>query len=86
LATSGNSSIRDGADAVKFAEKAVAATNRKGPDILDTLAAAYAEAGQFDKAVAAQQEAMGLLKTEQEKKDYATRLKHYQAHSPYRQP
>ena len=53
-----------------FAEKAVAATNRKTPADLDTLAAAYAEAGQFEKAVSTQQEAIALLQTEAEKDDY----------------
>ena len=84
LATSGNSAIRDGSNAVVFAEKAVAATNRKDPPVLDTLAAAYAEAGQFEKAVKIQQEAIALLQTEAEKNDYGTRLKLYEARVPYR--
>jgi Flp pilus assembly protein TadD len=69
---------------VIFAEKAVAATNRKTPADLDTLAAAYAEAGQFEKAVSAEQEAMALQPTEAEKKEYGTRLKLFEAHVPYR--
>ena len=84
LATSVNSAIRDGSNAVVFAEKAVAATSRKIPASLDTLAAAYAEAGQFEKAIATQQEAIALLQTEAEKADYKTRLKVFEAHMPYR--
>ncbi len=84
LATSENSALRDGSNAVVFAEKAVAATNRKNPADLDTLAAAYAEAGQFEKAVSAEQEAIALQQTEAEKNEYGTRLKLFEAHLPYR--
>jgi len=86
LATSTTAETRDGTNAVRFAEKAVAATNRKDAGFLNTLAAAHAEAQQFDMAVAAQQEAIDLAKSEQEKKDYDSRLKLYQAHKPYRAP
>ena len=84
LATSENSAIRDGANAVVFAEKAVIATNRKKTRVLDTLAAAYAEAGQFEKAVSTEQEAIALLQTEAEKNDYKARLKLFEAKVPYR--
>jgi tetratricopeptide (TPR) repeat protein len=83
LATSANSALRDGAEAVAFAEKAVAATKRKTPQCLGTLAAAYAEVGQFESAVSTQQEAIALLQTEAEKNDYGSRLKLYQAKVPY---
>jgi len=84
LATSENSAIRDGSNAVVFAEKAVAATKHKTPAELDTLATAYAETGQFEKAVSTEQEAIALLQTEAEKNDYRTRLKLFEVHLPYR--
>jgi tetratricopeptide (TPR) repeat protein len=84
LATSDAAEIRNGTDAVNFAEEAVAATHRANAGFLDTLAAAYAETQQFDKAVSAEQEAIGLAKSEQEKKDYDSRLKLYQVQKPYR--
>ena len=84
LATSTDPKQRSGRSAVALAEKAVAATNRKDPMIMDTLAAAYAEAGQFTNAVTVQQEAISLLKDEAEKKDYASRRKLYENNSPYR--
>ena len=51
---------------------------------LGTLAAAYAEAGQFTNAVRVQQEAIALLQNELKRKDYASRLKLYENNSPYR--
>jgi TPR repeat protein len=86
LATSAAAEMRDGTNAVRFAEKAVSAADRKNAGFLDTLAAAYAETQQFDKAAAVEQEAINLTKSEQEKEDYDSRLKLYQAHQPYRAP
>ena len=47
-------------------------------------AAAYAETGQFDKAVATQKEAIAALTTEQNKKPLESRLKLYEAKTPCR--
>ena len=84
LATCDDPAIRDGTAAVGFAEKAVAGANRTNPNIMDTLAAAYAEAGQFTNAIRVQQEAIALLQNEQQKKVYASRLKLYESGIPYR--
>jgi TPR repeat protein len=84
LSTSQNSDIRDGSNAVVFAEKAVAATSRKTPAYLDMLAAAYAETSQFEKAASTEQEAIALSQTEVEKNDYKSRLRLYDVHVPYR--
>jgi serine/threonine protein kinase/tetratricopeptide (TPR) repeat protein len=85
LATSDASEIRNGTNAVNFAEEAVKATRRANAGFLDTLAAAYAETQQFDKATAVEQEAIGLLHSEKEKKDFDSRLKLYQSNKPCRQ-
>jgi tetratricopeptide (TPR) repeat protein len=85
LATGADPKLRDGPRAVTFAEKAVAATNRKNVSYLDTLAAAYAETAQFAKAMSIQQEAIALSQSEQEKQDLASRLKLYENNSPYRE-
>ena len=52
LATYPDSNSRDGAEAVRLAERACALTERRVPALLATLAAAYAEAGDFPRAVA----------------------------------
>jgi serine/threonine-protein kinase len=85
LATCTDPGVRDGARAVRFAEEAVAATGRRDPRILDTLAAAHAEAGQFDTGAAVEKEAMALLQTDEERNEYGARLKLYEAGTPYRE-
>jgi tetratricopeptide (TPR) repeat protein len=68
---------RDGASAVAFAEKAVAATSRTNANFLDTLSAAYAETGQFDKAIIIEREAIAVSRSEKEKRYLASVLTSY---------
>jgi serine/threonine protein kinase/TPR repeat protein len=85
LATSPDAGLRDGTNAVVFAEKAVGLTSRTNANFVDTLAAAYAELGQFDKAVAIQREAIALNKDASLKDELALHLKLYESNSPFRQ-
>ena len=66
LSTVPDDSLRDGARAVRLAEEAANATQRKIPPILDILAAAYAEDNQFDKAITTAEEALDLLREDSE--------------------
>jgi tetratricopeptide (TPR) repeat protein len=50
LATSPNASVRNGTRALELAEKSSEMTNYEKPHILSTLAAAHAEAGDFEQA------------------------------------
>jgi len=50
------------------------------------LAAAYAEAGHFDKAVSAQKEALALAGSGPYAAEYSERLKLYQSGKPYHAP
>jgi WD40 repeat protein/serine/threonine protein kinase len=84
LATSEDPEDRDGATAVRLAEKAVARTDRQDPLILATLAAAYAETGQFARAVSAQREAITLCNEESMRRDMVSRLKLFESQTPYR--
>ncbi len=58
LATSRFDAVRDGPQAVTMARAAV--SRKRTPAYLDTLAAAYAETGKFDRAVETQQQAIAL--------------------------
>jgi tetratricopeptide (TPR) repeat protein len=51
LSTSPQDAVRNGKRAIELATKACELTKFKKPHILSTLASAYAEAGDFDKAV-----------------------------------
>ena len=84
LATSTDANLRDGSKAVEFAEKTVKVTNRTNSMFLDTLAAAYAELGWFTNAVSIEQAAISILKDDQLKNDFSSRLKIYQSNFPYR--
>jgi tetratricopeptide (TPR) repeat protein len=63
LATHPDATVRNGPEAVRLAEHACAVTGRGNPELLDTLAAAYAEAGRFPEAINAAQEAIALART-----------------------
>jgi tetratricopeptide (TPR) repeat protein len=63
LATHPDAALRNGQEAVRAAERACAMTKRKSPALLDTLAAAYAEAGRFFDAISTAQEALSLAQS-----------------------
>jgi tetratricopeptide (TPR) repeat protein len=63
LATNPDSSARDGNEAVRVSERACDLTERKIPALLDTLAAAYAERGEFQRAIAAGEEALNRARS-----------------------
>ncbi|MGD1087654.1 MAG: hypothetical protein ABR955_02880 [Verrucomicrobiota bacterium] len=88
LATCPDANVRDGARAIQLAERACELTDHQVPMCIGTLAAAYAEAGRFDDAIATAQKAcalakklgkQGLLQKNQEL------LELYHAHKPYRE-
>ncbi len=60
LATTSDEKLRDGQEAVRRAERACALTGHNDAQKVAVLAAAYAEAGQFDKAIAMAQKAVEL--------------------------
>jgi tetratricopeptide (TPR) repeat protein len=60
LATDPDPRYRNGNDAVRFAERACQLTDYRQPELVGTLALAYAEAGRFPDAIAAAQQAQML--------------------------
>jgi spermidine synthase len=62
LATDASEHVRDPDDALLHARRAVELTNEQNFAVLDTLATAYAAAGDFEKAVATADRALQLAK------------------------
>ncbi|HEX3147974.1 MAG TPA: tetratricopeptide repeat protein [Gemmataceae bacterium] len=84
-ATAPDARLRDGKKAVESAKKAVDMIKYRDGRYLDTLAAAYAEAGDFDKAVETQQKALDdpdFMKEESEGARH--RLTLYRDKKPFR--
>jgi Flp pilus assembly protein TadD len=89
LATSPDARIRDGTRAVQLAERACEQTHFRMTAMIGTLAAAYAEAGRFDEAVATGQKACALAselgETNLLKRNQELVIL-YQARQPYHEP
>ena len=78
----------NGAKAIEYATKACELTNWENASYVDTLAAAYAEAGDFDSAVKWQKKAIKLITEENPAEwrvEFTERLELYQAGKAYRQ-
>jgi len=86
LATCSQASVRNGAEAVGLAERALKLSGGREPAVLDTLAAAYAEVGRFPEAVETARRAQALA-TQQDKRPLAERLAArialYEARAPF---
>ncbi|MGD0745858.1 MAG: glycosyltransferase family 39 protein [Verrucomicrobiota bacterium] len=86
LATSPDDALRNGAEAVRLAERACELTHYGEPSFIGTLAAAYAEAGRFPEAVATAQRALRVAETQSNtaRADaIQSQLKFYQAGIPF---
>jgi len=66
LATAQDAGVRNGAEAVRLAERAARLSERRDVESLDTLAAAYAETERFEAAAAAGAEALALARQKSE--------------------
>jgi tetratricopeptide (TPR) repeat protein len=86
LATCPDAQFRDGARAVTLAEKARQLLPNR-PREMDTLAAAYAEAGRFDDAVRMQRQTIDLMlkQSPDEVQDARARLESYEQHKAWRE-
>jgi tetratricopeptide (TPR) repeat protein len=86
MATAPDPRERNGTVAVHLAGQACEATGNKRADLLDTLAAAYAEAGLFDLAQATATQALAVVPRDRPEwsKAIANRLHLYQTRQPYR--
>lgn len=85
FATSPIRRLRIGEQALRDALQACALTAWKDPSNIDTLAAAYAENGDYPKAIVAQKQALALLIGKPDaNNDYRERLSEYERHQPHR--
>lgn len=88
LATHPDGKVRDGRAAVKLAQQAVAQEKEEHPKLLDTLAAAYAEAEQMKEAVQTAEKALAVATAWGDKElssSIQERLQLYRAGKPYRE-
>ncbi len=87
-ATYPNPKFRDGTEAVALARRAVELTPDR-PDPLDTLAAAYAEAGRFAEAVQAERKALDLAARQNKQaltRSIQAKIRLYEAGKPFHEP
>ncbi len=84
LATSPEESLRDGKCAIELAKRACEVTEYKQPHILSTLAAGYAELGDFATAVEWSKKALELG-DETQKTELSKELESYQSSKPWRE-
>jgi tetratricopeptide (TPR) repeat protein len=83
LATCPEDEIRDGPRAVGLARRACELSKWQNPPMLGTLAAAYAETGQFEKAIEYQEKAISLV-SEEKSDEYRQPLELYHQRTPRR--
>jgi tetratricopeptide (TPR) repeat protein len=84
LATCPQKKFRDGKRAVENAQAAWNISMKKSLNVMDTLAAAYAEAGDFTNAVKWEKQFIATPDLESALKDAKKRLVLYEAGKPYR--
>jgi hypothetical protein len=85
LSTHADPKLRDGRWAVQLASLACNLTTRTDPHSFDTLAAAFAESGDFKAAVETQRKALELLSAGGPNAEaYRARLEGYEAKRPFR--
>jgi tetratricopeptide (TPR) repeat protein len=97
LSTSTEDKLRDGKRAIELATQACEITDYKMPHIISTLASAYAEAGDFDKAIewiekglevnekAREEKDADIEAIDDQKKSLEDELKSYKSKKPWRE-
>jgi tetratricopeptide (TPR) repeat protein len=89
LATAAEARLRNGAQAVALAQALVNGAPQPDPRLLDTLAAAHAEVGNFAAAVDAAAQAAGLAEKSGDQRlaaEIAARQQGYASGRPHREP
>ena len=87
-ATNANPGARNAKESLRLALKVCNATEHRTPAFLDTLAAAYAEDGQFSRAVSVSQQAIAIAKRANLNEladQIRERLERYRQNEPHRE-
>jgi len=86
MSTSPDQKFHNGKDALTHANKACDLSSWRDGEVIDTLAAAFAELGNFPQAVIWEQRAITLIKSNdsEQQRDAEKRLELYKAKQPYR--
>jgi tetratricopeptide (TPR) repeat protein len=87
LAASADATVRNGAEAVRLAGRAAEMTRGQEPQVLDTLAAAYAESGRWAEAVETARRAFELASRRNQtalSEALIARIRRYEARTPER--
>jgi tetratricopeptide (TPR) repeat protein len=85
LATSPQDKLRDGKRAIELATEGCKVTDYKAAHLLSTLAAGYAETGDFKTAIEWSQKAVAAAPDEEMKANLVKELESYQASKPWRE-
>ena len=88
LATNPNAFVRNGAEAVELAQRAMKLSGGNEPAVLGTLAAAYAETGRFPEAVRTAEQAVRMAAAKGNRslaEQIRATLEMYSSGKPYRQ-
>ena len=88
LATCPEASLRNAARAVELAQQAAGLSGLSEPAVLDTLAAAYAEAGRYPEAIRTAEQALAIATAQHNatlQEAIRARIRLYQAGAPYRE-
>src|SRR5436190_7417110 len=89
LATSPDPSLRDGTRAIQLTEDVLNGAGRDNPSVLRAAGAAYAETGQFDKAIAMAEEALEITRAQGNEaltEDLQHNIGNYRQRLPLRDP
>jgi tetratricopeptide (TPR) repeat protein len=86
LAVAEDPSVRDIPQAIRLAQEACTLTTNKDPSVLDTLAVAHSQAGDFDDAIKFTQQAIDLVDAKHTNliAELERRQSLYRSHQPYR--
>jgi serine/threonine protein kinase/Flp pilus assembly protein TadD len=85
LATMPRDELRNGRESVELARRACELSEYKQAGLIDTLAAAHAEAGDFESAIKWSQNAVDLAADDATRAEFTTHLESFKAKRPWRE-